>query len=348
VSPAASLHHTVPPEARGERLDQHLSRVFPELSRSRVQALIDEGQVRVDGRVPKGSARVRGGEQIEVVIPPPVPTTPQAEDLPLSILVEDRDLVVLDKAAGMVVHPAAGNWQGTLVNALLHKVKDLQGVGGELRPGLVHRLDKDTTGCMVVAKNEKALAALQAAFKSREVSKLYLALVHGVPSPPEGRIETFYGRHPIHRKRFTGKVKEGKRAETAYRVLETFGTSAALVEVNLLTGRTHQVRVHFSELGHPLLGDELYGGTKRTKDPVAAAAQELLGRQGLHAWRLSFPHPRTGKALSFEAPVPADFERGLESLRIVTHPPETEPEPKPAGARKGKPSKKPRPTARRR
>lgn len=313
-----TLRHTVPPEARGERLDQHLSRTFPELSRSRIQALIDEGHVRVDGRPPKGSARARGGELIEIDVPAPVPATPEAEDLPLTILYEDKDLVVLDKAAGMVVHPAAGNWQGTLVNALLYKVKDLQGVGGELRPGLVHRLDKDTTGCLVVAKNERALTALQASFKSRDVNKLYLALVHGVPAPAEGRIETLYGRHPIHRMRFTGKVREGKRAETGYRVLETFGTSAALVEVNLLTGRTHQVRVHFAELGktgHPLLGDELYGGTRRTKDRLAAEAQALLGRQALHAWRLSFPHPRSGKLLAFEAPVPADFEGALERLR---------------------------------
>lgn len=308
------LRHVVPPEARGERLDQHLSRTFPELSRSRIQALIEEGNVLVDGRPPKGSARVRGGEQVEVNVPPPVPATPLAEDLPLDVLFEDRDLIVLDKAAGMVVHPAAGNWQGTLVNALLHRVKDLQGVGGELRPGLVHRLDKDTSGCLVVAKSERALTALQAAFKSRAVDKRYLALVHGVPKPAEGRIDTLYGRHPIHRKRFTGKVKTGKRAETVYRVTEAFG-EAALVEVELLTGRTHQVRVHLSELGHPLLGDELYGGVRRAKSDRVKEAQTALGRHALHAWRLSFPHPRTEKMLSFEAPIPADFARALEILR---------------------------------
>jgi 23S rRNA pseudouridine1911/1915/1917 synthase len=213
----------------------------------------------------------------------------------------------------MVVHPAAGHARGTLVNALLHQVKDLGGIGGELRPGVVHRLDKDTSGCLVVAKNDQALSALQAAFKGREVKKTYLALVHGIPERAEGRIETPYGRHPVHRKRFTGRVKSGKPAATVYRVCERFD-GAALLEVDLLTGRTHQVRVHLSEMGHPLLCDALYGRARKAKGALAEA-QQALNRQALHAWKLAFAHPRTGRRLSFEAPLPSDFSRALELLR---------------------------------
>jgi 23S rRNA pseudouridine1911/1915/1917 synthase len=302
----------VPSESRGERLDRYLAQACPDLSRSRLASLIDEGQVRVAGKPAKPSARLRGGEAVELSIPPPVPATPQAEDLPLSVLYEDKDLVALDKAAGMVVHPAAGNWQGTVVNALLHRVTDLAGVGGELRPGIVHRLDKETSGCLVVAKNERALAKLQASFKAREVKKLYLALVHGQPKD-EGRIETLYGRHPVNRKKFTSKVKEGKPALTLYRAVERFD-GAALLEVDLQTGRTHQIRVHLAETGHPLLGDSLYGGTRKRTPPVKAA-EEALGRQALHAWKLSFPHPRTGKPVALEAPVPEDLRRVLTLLR---------------------------------
>jgi len=302
----------VPADSRGERLDRYLAQACPDLSRSRLSSLIDDGQVRVGGRPAKPSARLRGGERVELSIPPPVPATPQAEDLPLSVLFEDKDLVVIDKAAGMVVHPAAGNWQGTVVNALLHRVTDLAGVGGELRPGIVHRLDKETSGCLVVAKHERALAKLQASFKAREVRKLYLALAHGQPRD-EGRIETLYGRHPVNRKKFTSKVKEGKPALTLFRTVERFD-GAALVEVDLQTGRTHQIRVHLAETGHPLLGDAIYGG-KRKLAPSVKAAEEALGRQALHAWKLSFPHPRTGKPLALEAPVPADFQRALGLLR---------------------------------
>ncbi|WIG96944.1 RluA family pseudouridine synthase [Myxococcus sp. SDU36] len=308
-----------PPEARGERVDQYLARAFPDLTRSRIHGLIEAGHVLSDGQPAKPARRLRGGELLVLHIPAPVPAVPLAEELPLALLHEDRDLVVVDKAAGMVVHPGAGHASGTLVNALLHRVKDLAGVGGELRPGIVHRLDKDTTGCLVVAKNEQALVALQKAFKTRAVEKTYLALVHGVP-PAEGRIETLYGRHPIHRQRFTGKVKEGKNAVTVYRVLEAF-EGAALVEVDLLTGRTHQIRVHLSEAGHPLLCDALYGAGRKPKG-AAAQAQERLGRQALHAWRLSFAHPRTGKVLKLEAPIPADLEAALTLLRATVPAPE--------------------------
>jgi 23S rRNA pseudouridine1911/1915/1917 synthase len=310
---AAQAHeHRAPPEARGERLDQHLARTYPEFTRSRIQGLIEAGHVLVDGRPAKVALRVRGGELISLTIPAPVAAVPVAEELPLALLHEDRDLVVVNKAAGMVVHPGAGHASGTLVNALLHRVKDLAGVGGELRPGIVHRLDKDTTGCLVVAKNEQALVALQKAFKTRAVEKTYLALVHGRPKA-EARIETLYGRHPVHRQKFTGKVKEGKSAITVYRTREFF-EDAALVEVDLLTGRTHQIRVHLAESGHPLLCDSLYGAGRKAKGRVAEA-QQVLGRQALHAWKLAFTHPRTGKALKLEAPLPEDLEAALERLR---------------------------------
>jgi len=305
--------HLAPPETRGERLDQALARVFPEFTRSRLQGLIEAGHVQVDGKAAKASARLKGGERLLLQVPPPTPAVPVAEELPLTVLHEDKDLVVVDKAAGMVVHPGAGHASGTLVNALLHRVKDLAGVGGELRPGIVHRLDKDTTGCLVVAKHETALVALQKAFKTRTVEKTYLALVHGTPKAAEARIETLYGRHPVNRQRFTGKVKEGKPALTLYRVREAFD-GAALVEVDLLTGRTHQIRVHLSEAGHPLLGDSLYGAGRKPKGR-AAEAQELVGRQALHAWKLAFPHPRTGKVLRVEAPLPPDFTAALKVLR---------------------------------
>jgi len=308
-----SAHATLGPSARGRRLDQALVEAFPTLSRARLQALIREGHALVEGRAAKASARLSGGERIQLTLPPAEPALPEAENLPLSVLFQDRDLLVLDKAPGMVVHPAAGHRRGTLVNALLHHVRDLQGVGGTLRPGLVHRLDKDTSGCLVVAKNDIALRGLQASFKTRQVQKTYLALVHGHP-PAQGRIETPYGRHPRHRQRFTGRLTEGKPARTAYRVRELLH-GAALLEVDLLTGRTHQIRVHLAETGHPLVGDVLYGGTRKG-DTRVKAVQNALGRQALHAWRLAFPHPRTAAPRTFEAPVPADLRAAVDALRL--------------------------------
>jgi 23S rRNA pseudouridine1911/1915/1917 synthase len=276
-----------------------------------LRALIDDGKVTVQGKAVKPALRLSGGEEIVLTVPPPIPAEPAAEELPLRFLYQDGDVAVVDKPPGLVVHPAAGHAQGTLVNALLFHLKDLGGVGGELRPGIVHRLDKDTSGCLVVAKNERALAGLQAAFKSRTVEKIYLALVHG--SPPETqRIETLYGRHPVHRKRFTARLKEGKPALTEFRVRERFD-GAALLEVQLFTGRTHQIRVHLAEAGFPLLGEKIYA-PKKPKGRVGEV-QAALGRQALHAWRLAFPHPRTGKRISLEAPIPDDLTRAIAGLR---------------------------------
>lgn len=314
------VRHQVPPEAAGTRLDQFLAARHADLSRSRLQQLIEQGAVLVDGAAVRPSRRLRGGESIEVAIPDPVPAAPQPQDLPLRILHEDADLVVIDKAAGVVVHPAAGVPDGTLVNALLFHVRDLGGIGGELRPGIVHRLDRDTSGCLVVAKHERALNRLQAAFRERIVEKRYLALVHGVPKEPAFTLDTPYGRHPTDRTRYTTRNPAGppRRAVSHVRVLERFD-GAALVEVELETGRTHQIRVHLSESGHPLLADREYGGRKReAKLPPGAPARlaaEAIGRQALHARRLAFPHPRSGETLRFEAPLPADFEAALAVLQ---------------------------------
>jgi 23S rRNA pseudouridine1911/1915/1917 synthase len=265
----------------------------------------------VDGRPGRAAQRVRGGEQVAVHVPPPATAIPEPEDLPLRVLHEDRDLLVIDKPAGLVVHPAAGHARGTLVNALLHHVRGLSGVGGVLRPGIVHRLDKETSGCMVVAKNDAALQALQKAFQARAVEKTYLALVHGHP-PTQGRLKTLHGRHPRDRKRFSGRVTKGKEAVTSWRV-ERLLHGSALLEVALETGRTHQIRVHLSESGHPLLGDLLYGASRKG-DARVKAVQTALGRQALHAWKLAFPHPRNGRTIRCQAPLPADLARALADL----------------------------------
>ena len=299
---------TAPAELAGLRLDVALTRLAPDLSRARVQRLLDEGHVRVGGRAAKPASRLRGGEEVVLTLPDPEPSGLLAQDIPLQVLFEDGDLLVLDKAAGMVVHPARGTPHSTVVNALLHRLGEASAPGERL--GLVHRLDKDTSGCLVVAKTEASLSALQAAFKRREVEKTYLALCHGRLAP-EGRLDTPYGRHPGDRTRYTSRLREGpRRAVTAWRVREAFA-GATLAEVALHTGRTHQIRVH--------LADPAYGGKKREArlapdDPVRRAA-EAIGRQALHAWRLAFPHPRTGATVRFEAPLPGDFDAALAVLR---------------------------------
>ncbi len=293
------------PAARGERLDRFLASQLTGLSRSRLQALIAAGEVRVDGRPARASARLKGTEAISVNVPAPEPVALEPEAIPLSVVYQDKSLLVLDKPAGLVVHPGAGNRSGTLVNALLHHVKDLGGIGGELRPGIVHRLDKDTSGLMVVAKTQPALEALQRAFAGRAVDKRYLALVAGQP-PDAGEFDTLHGRDPKNRLRFSSKVKRGKRAVTRFRVLRRF-PEAALVEVELFTGRTHQIRMHFAEAGHPLLGDALYGGRRQQRSPY-------IGRQALHAFSLAFDHPKTGKRVSFRAEEPDDFREAYRRL----------------------------------
>lgn len=317
------------PELAGVRLDVALVRLSPDLSRARVQRLLLTGHVTVAGRVAKASAKLRGGEVIDLELPPPEPSGLVAQDLPLRVLHEDADLLVLDKAAGMVVHPARGSPHSTVVNALLYRFAPAPAAKGRSRRagaavpelprvGLVHRLDKLTSGCLVVAKTDAALAALQAQWKGRTVEKLYLALCHGALAP-EGLLDTPYGRHPRDRTRFTSKAGSGRRAITGWRVRESFGAAASLAEVTLHTGRTHQIRVHLAEAGHPVLADAVYGGTRREArlapdDPVRRAAA-AIGRQALHASRLAFDHPRTGRRLVIEAPPPADLRAALAILR---------------------------------
>ncbi len=298
----------------GQRLDVAVARLLPALTRARVQRLLADGRVRVDGRAAKASTRLRGGERLEVELPEPEPSGLVAQDLPLRVLHQDPDLLVLDKAAGMAVHPARGTPHSTVVNALLHRL----GEGPGSRLGLVHRLDRETSGCLVVARSEAALLALQAAFKARRVEKTYLALCHGRLAA-EGRLDTPYRRHPRERTRFTGRAGGARRAVTTWRVVERFGEAASLAEVALHTGRTHQIRVHLAEAGHPLLADATYGGRRREArlppGHPARLAAEAVGRQALHAWRLACDHPRSGARVSFEAPLPADLRRALEILR---------------------------------
>jgi len=288
------------------RLDVWLERRLPGLSRARVQALIRTGCVRLAGGRLKAHARVRDGLTAEVELPAPGPAAPAPANLPLAILYEDADIVVVNKPPGLVVHPAAGHASGTLVNALLFHCRDLAGIGGELRPGIVHRLDKDTSGALVVAKNEAALAGLVRQFAAGTVGKEYEALVHGVPARREGRIETLIGRSRHDRKKMSARPAKGRRAVTRYRVEATYGAASRL-RIWIETGRTHQIRVHLAHLGHPVLGDRQYG--RRAADaPVPAP------RQMLHAARLSFAHPRTGARLALSAPRPADFAAALAAL----------------------------------
>lgn len=283
----------------GDRLDRVLSTRAPDLSRSRIQALIRGGHVTVDGRPAKPKDPVHPPCRIRVVIPPPAAAEAAPEALPLRILHADDDLAVVDKEPGMVVHPGSGNPDGTLVNALLHRFGALSSVGGISRPGIVHRLDKDTSGCLVVALNDFTHERLAAMFSQRQVTKHYLAVVHGHPSPKVGTIENRIGRNPGNRQKMAiVPAPAGKPAVTRYRVLGS-REKTSLVMCDLLTGRTHQIRVHLKGLGHPLLGDVIYG---------RGAAQQPVDRLMLHAWRLAFAHPRTGAAMRFEAPIPQAFD----------------------------------------
>lgn len=296
-----------------ERLDSFLRSRFPAVSRGAIQRLIEEGHIRVNGRFIKATHTPRAGDQVEIHWPEARPATVQPEEIPLDILYEDEALLVLDKPAGLVVHPASGHERRTLVNALMHHCRgQLSGVGGVARPGIVHRLDKDTSGCMVVAKNDATHIALSAQFARRTVGKVYLAILCGEVAREEGEIRAAIARHPSHRKCMTVDEGCGREAHTSYRVVQRL-RGATLVEARLHTGRTHQIRVHFKFLGYPLVGDEVYGNrqNRRLEDLTGYRAP----RQMLHAWLLSFVHPRTGARMEFESPRPADFLDALLALR---------------------------------
>ncbi len=304
---------TVTYEDAGTRLDTYLAAALG-VSRSAVERLLDEGNVCVTGGNAVKNSRLRGGEQISVTLPDPVPAEALPEDIPLDVVYEDADIIVINKPSGMVVHPAAGNESGTLVNALLHHCRgSLSGVGGVERPGIVHRIDKDTSGLLVVAKHDAAHNALAEQLKTHTVARVYYAIAIGNLREDHGTVHAPIGRHPTDRKRMaiTRREGEGKDAITHYEVLERYGTFTYL-KCKLETGRTHQIRVHMASLGHPLLGDPVYGGNGTRFE---ALHRKLLHGQCLHAGELTLLHPRTGEEMHFTAPAPADFAALLEILR---------------------------------
>jgi len=284
--------------AKGDRLDRFLTAELPHLSRSRLQSLIKNGHVTLNGQPAKPGDKVRTGAVVIVTEPPAEPSLLEPEDIPLDILFEDADLLVLNKPPGLVVHPAAGHTRHTLVHALLAHCTSLSGIGGEQRPGIVHRLDKDTSGCLVVAKTDVAHAHLSRQFAGRSVTKIYLALVQGYfAGPRSGSIDNQIGRHPVDRKKMAVLTRGGRASRTTWRVVQDLPGIGSVVECTLHTGRTHQIRVHLKHLGHPVLGDTLY-------------APRLAGhypRQMLHAWKLGFTHPRSGEPMHFYSPLPEDF-----------------------------------------
>lgn len=293
---------TVPRQSARLRLDQFLARELPQFSRARLQRLIRNHNVTVNGSPAQPSDSVRGEDRVEVNEPPPEKIDSLPEDIALDVLYQDEDLIVINKPAGLVVHPGAGQREHTLVNALLFHFPKLSGIGGKERPGIVHRLDKDTTGCLVIARTDEAHRSLSAQFAERTVEKIYLALVAGKLRKQAGTIEEKIGRHPVHRQRMS-TCSRGRPAKTDYRVLSS-SSEVSLVECRLHSGRTHQIRVHLHHLGHPVLGDKVYGGRFAKSFP----------RQMLHAWKLAFRHPRTHEWKQFEAPLPLDFQDAVAKL----------------------------------
>jgi len=305
---------TVEKSLPGGRLDVFLREKFPAASRGAMQRLIEQGHIRVNGKTVKPTHSPRAGEQVEIHWPEARPAEAQPEEMPLDILFEDKSLLVLNKPAGLVVHPAAGHEEHTLVNALLHHCAgELSGIGGVARPGIVHRLDKETSGCLVVAKNDRTHLALSEQFAERRVQKIYNAIVCGELARDSGEIRAAIARHPSHRKRMAVRDDDsGRAAHTDWRVIERLN-AATFVEAQIHTGRTHQIRVHFQFLGHPLAGDETYGArhNARLKELANYAAPRVM----LHARELSFIHPRTDKEMNFESPLPEDFRIALKCLR---------------------------------
>jgi 23S rRNA pseudouridine1911/1915/1917 synthase len=302
---------TVEAEYDGQRLDNFLTALLPEQSRSQIQRLIKEGHVTGPSAALRASTPVRAGQAYTVDIPVPTDPVPQAEALPLRIVFEDPDVVVLDKPAGMVVHPAAGHESGTLVNALLHHIKDLSGVGGELRPGIVHRLDRGTSGLMVVAKHDRAHQELARQFHDREVDKEYVALVWGVVLAGR-RIDAAIGRDSADRQKMSTRARRARSAVTRVTYARQF-KGVSLLKVAIATGRTHQIRVHLSAIGHPIVGDAVYGGIHR-RVPNNLRSVMRLERPFLHAARLSFTHPADGRRVTFDSPLPQDLEEVIEEI----------------------------------
>lgn len=299
------IEHIVLSEEAGTRIDVFVTRLDEQLTRARVQKLVEQGEITVNGLPVKSNYKVREGDSVLIQMPEPEILEVKAEDIPLDIIYEDRDLLVVNKPQGMVVHPAAGNYSGTLVNALLYHCDDLSGINGVIRPGIVHRIDKDTSGLLVVAKNDKAHLSLAQQIKEHSVSRKYIALVHGVVQESKGKVDAPIARDPRERKRMAVVTKNSKSAVTRYVVLERF-SDYTLVECSLETGRTHQIRVHMTYIGHPVAGDPLYGPRK---NPLG------LSGQALHAFLLQFRHPSTGEQMQFNAELPLHFQNLLDELR---------------------------------
>lgn len=294
-------------DMEGERLDIFVAENLPDVSRALVQNLVKSGQVLVDGKTAKSSFRITEGQQVIVELPQPQPVLIEAENIPLTIIYQDQDVVVVDKPKGMVVHPAHGNWEHTLVNALLYHIKDLSGINGELRPGIVHRLDKDTSGVMVVAKNDISHRNLADQIKIHSIKREYIALLHGVIKENLGTIDAPIGRSKLDRKKMA-VVKDGRPAISNYEVIQRF-SNYTLVKVSLLTGRTHQIRVHFSHIKHAVVGDPLYSSAKRHFN---------LDSQALHAHLLGFIHPRSNEHMEFTSPLPEYFTKVLDELNRIS------------------------------
>ena len=313
--------HAVAASDAGMRLDRLLAAALPQYSRSRLKALIEEGRVTSAGAtIAEPSYRVKPGQRFDLFVPEALPATPQAQAIALAVVYEDAELIVVDKPAGMVVHPAPGSADRTLVNALIaHCGASLSGIGGVRRPGIVHRLDKDTSGLIVAAKTDAAHAALSAQFAARDIERAYAALVWGVPRPAHGAIEGNIGRSTRNRKKMAVLRTGGRAAVTHYRTERRYGTAASLLECRLATGRTHQIRVHLAHFGHPVIGDPAYGGglspaRAKTAGPDAAEAVRRLGRQALHARTLGFRHPATGAPMRFSSPLPTDINELMACL----------------------------------
>ena len=309
-----SFSLSISEQDRGKRLDQFLAGTGLNLSRSQAKKWIEEEVILLNGKPTKPSAHVRTGDRVSGTLPSPRPLSLEPEPLPLTILYEDPSIIVIDKPAGLVVHPAPGNPSGTLVNALIHHCTDLAGINGVLRPGIVHRLDKETSGVMVVAKDDEAYHHLAKQFKNRTIEKVYLAIARGNFSRNEGAIDLAIGRHPTERKRMSTRTRRGRPAVTQWKVVERFN-GLTLLEIFPKTGRTHQIRVHLSAMGHPLLGDPLYGKKGGLQDPVLKECSRRLNRQALHAHRLGFIHPRTGERVEFRFTDSAGHRR---SAGVVT------------------------------
>lgn len=333
INSATTYTVTVTADKEGSRLDRLLAEAVPELSRTRVQALIAEGCVTqcgdrgpvLDSAKLDPAARVHDGQQFVVVVPPPPPATAEPQDIPLAVVYEDDELIVVDKPAGLVVHPGAGNADGTLVNALLAHCGRLSSIGAPLRPGIVHRLDKDTSGLLVAAKTDEAHLHLARQFAEHSIERAYQALVWGNPKPPTGRISSAVGRNPNDRTRMSVVRRGGKSALTCYQTMRAYGTMASLIECRLKTGRTHQIRVHMASIGHPIIGDQTYGTHRRqraaerasSRTGPAASMLDTFPRQALHAYLIGFQQPLSNDTLRFQSILPQDFRSLLDFLECM-------------------------------